>query len=92
MNFTELADLVVGTLLGLGATTIFLLVLFIRFCVIGGFLKLRSGSRKTLVIRNFADLDGEFKYFPPDAPRGPVDQVKTPELMEQAARKARVGA
>ena len=87
MNFPEVLDLVIGVLQGLGATTGFLLVLFIGFCIVLGFLKLRPGSRKTLVIRNFADLDGSFKYLPPDAPRGPVDQLKTPELLERADRK-----
>ncbi|MEC8951805.1 MAG: hypothetical protein VYB87_01500 [Acidobacteriota bacterium] len=87
MNSPEVMDLVIGALQGLGATTVFLLVLFIGFCVVLGFPKLRQGSRKTLVIRNLADLDGTFKYLPPDAPRGPADQLKTPELLEQADRK-----
>jgi hypothetical protein len=26
-------------------------------------------------------------YFPPDAPRGPADQLHAPELVEAAARK-----
>ena len=87
MNSAEVMDLVIGSLKGLGATTGFLLVLFIGFCVVLGFPKLRPGSRKTLVIRNFADLDGSFKYLPPDAPRGTADQLKSPELLEQADRK-----
>ena len=87
MTSDEVVELTIGVLQGLGATTVFLLVLFVGFCVVLGFPKLRPGSRKTLVIRNFADLDGKFHYLPPDAPRGPADQLKTPELLEQAARK-----
>ena len=87
MNSPEVMDLVIGALQGLGATTGFLLALFIGFCIVLGFPKLRPGSRKTLVIRNFADLDGTFKYLPPDAPRGPADQLKTPELLERADPK-----
>ena len=28
------------------------------------------------------------RYLSPDAPRGPADQLRTPELLEAAARKA----
>lgn len=87
MTSAEITDLTIGTLQGLGASTIFLLALFIGVCVALAVLKLRRGSRKTLVFRNFDDLDGEFVYLPPDAPRGPADQLRTPELLEQASRK-----
>lgn len=88
MTSAEIVELAVGALQGLGATTAFLLVLFIGFCVVLGFPKLRPGSRKTMVIRSFADLDGKSHYLTPDAPHGPADQLKTPELLEQAARKS----
>ncbi len=88
MTSAEIVELAVGALQGLGATTAFLLVLFIGFCVALGFPKLRPGSRKTMVIRSFADLDGTSRYLTPDAPHGPADQLKTPELLEQAARKS----
>ena len=87
MTTAEIIGIVVGALQGLGVTTVFLLVLFIGFCVVLGFPKLRPGSRKTLVIRNFEDLDGRFEYLSPTAPHGRTDQLKTPELLEQAARK-----
>ena len=88
MTSAEIVELAVGALQGLGATTAFLLVLFIGFCVVLGFPKLRPGSRKTMVIRSFADLDGTSRYLTPDAPHGPADQLKTPELLEQAERKS----
>ena len=87
MTSEDIIDLAVGALQGLGASTVFLLVLFIGFCIVLGFPKLRPTSRKTLVIRNLDDLDGGFEYLPPDAPRGPADQLKTPELLEQSARQ-----
>ena len=87
MTAAESIDIALGALQGLGATTVFLLVLFIGFCVVLGFPKLRPGSRKTLVIRNLEDLDGQFQYLSPTAPHGPTDQLKTPELLEHAARK-----
>lgn len=87
MTAPEIIDIVLGALQGFGATTVFLLALFIGFCVLLGLPKLRVGSRKTLVIRNFEDLDGQFQYLSPTAPHGPTDQLKTPELLEYAARK-----
>jgi hypothetical protein len=83
----EIIEIVTGALTGLGASTVFLLALFIGFCVLLGIPKLRATSRKTLVIRNLEDLDGQVKYFSPTTPRGPVDQLASPELLEQANRK-----
>lgn len=78
-----------GVLQGIGVSSTFLLVLFIGFCVLVGFTKTKhretSGAR---VVRNLDDWLGEaLHYLPPDAPRGPVDQLRSPELLEQAARK-----
>ena len=88
MSAAEIQDLLVGALQGLGVSTLFLLALFIGFCVLVGFSKLRPTSRKTLVVRNLDDRLGQgLHYLPPDAPRGPADQLRTPELLEQAARR-----
>lgn len=71
--------------------TIFLLALFIGFCVLLGFPKLRPWSRKSLVVRSLDEVVGgrPMTYLPPEAPRGPIDQLHTPELAEAAARKSR---
>ena len=88
MSVSDVQDLVIGALQGLGVSTLFLLALFIGFCTLLGFAKLRPTSRKTMVVRNLDDRMGEqFRYLPPDAPRGPADQLRTPELLEQATRK-----
>jgi hypothetical protein len=90
VSLQELQDLAVGTLTGIGATTLFLLALWIGFCVVAGFSKLRPTSRKTRVVRSLDELVGQeahARFLPPDAPRGPVDQLRTPELLEAAARK-----
>ena len=87
MTAPEIIEIVIGALTGLGASTGFLLALFIGFTVLIGIPKLRSTGRKTLVIRNLEDLDGQVNYFSPTTPRGPVDQLATPELLEQANRK-----
>lgn len=78
------------TLVALGVSVVFLLALFIGFCVIFGFMKFRRTGRDTLVVRNLVDrMDGaRLKYLSPDDPSGPVDQLRTPELIEQADRKS----
>ena len=79
---TNPMDVAVGALLGLVLSTGFLLTLFIGFIVLAGFTKFRR--TRALVVRNLSDADGEPGYLPPDAPRGPADQLRTPELLEQA--------
>jgi hypothetical protein len=85
----EVTDLVVGAVQGLVASTAFLLVLFIGFSVVFGFPKLRKAGGTTLTVRSLDErLGTPVEYLPPDAPRGPADQLRTPELQEAAARKS----
>lgn len=84
-----LRDLGIGVAQGLILSTLFLLVLFIGFCVVLGFPKLRKAGGKTLTVRSLDERLGEpVEYLPPTAPRGPADQLHTPELQEVAARKS----
>jgi hypothetical protein len=86
MSAAEIQTLVIGALQGLAASTGFLLALFIGFCVVLGFPKLRPGSKSTLVVRSLEERMGQqATYLPPDAPRGPADQLHTPELLEKKA-------
>lgn len=91
MNAQDAVDLGVGALIGLGASTAFVLALFLGFCIIVGFPKLRpTVGRKSRVIKSLEEKVGQeayVRYMPPDAPRGPIDVLKTPELLERA-RKA----
>jgi len=84
-------NLVVGALTAIGASTVFVLALFLGFCIILGFPKLRATTgRNSMVIKSLEEKVGQeafARYMPPDAPRGPVDVLKTPELIERAARK-----
>lgn len=91
MTVAEIWPLLLGFLKGFAGSTVFLLVLFIGFCVLLGFPKLRPGGRKSLVIRSLDEVVGgqPTAYLPSDSPRGPVDQLHTPELAEAAARKSR---
>ena len=55
-------------------SVIVLLALLAGFCMLFVLPKLRRRSGET--------------YFTPDAPHGPVDQLRTPELLESRARKS----
>lgn len=79
----------IGALQGLGASTIFVLALFIGFCVLVGFTKLKKTAGNTAVVKSLDEtLSGKpMLYLPPTAPRGPADQLKAPELLEAAARR-----
>ena len=86
-----LQDLLLGTLSGLAASVVFLLALFIGFCVLFGFPKLRPTGKTSMVHKSLDEMVGEerhAKYLTPDAPFGPVDQLRTPELLEAGARKS----
>jgi hypothetical protein len=72
-----------------GSTTVFVLALFIGFCVAFGFTKLKRTAGGTMVVKS---LDEQITHQPmvylgPRAPRGPADQLKAPALLEAAARK-----
>ena len=73
------------------ASTVFILALFLGFCIIFGFPKLRSTmGHKSMVIKSLEERVGQeafVRYMRPDAPRGPIDVLRTPELLERA-RKA----
>lgn len=73
------------------ASSAFILALFLGFCILLGFPKLRSTlGHKSMVIKSLEERVGQeafVRYMPPDAPRGPIDVLKTPELLERA-RKA----
>ena len=80
----------VQTLMGLAVSTGFLLTLFIGFLVVAGFTKFRKTGRDSLVVRNLVDqMDGEqVRYLRPGSRAGLADQLRTPELLEQASQAA----
>jgi acid phosphatase family membrane protein YuiD len=86
----DVVQIALGALQGLGASTVFVLALFIGFCVVFGFTKTKrtAGGSATVV----KSLDERISHQPmvyllPSAPRGPADQLHSPELLEAAARK-----
>lgn len=86
MSPAEVQEIAIGTLQGLGASTLFLLALFIGFCVIFGFTKTKKTAGGTAMVVKSLDeriSHRTFEYLSPSAPHGPADQLKSPELMEK---------
>ena len=85
----DVIAIVLGLLQGILSSTGFILVLFIGFCVVVGFTKLKRTAGKTAVIKSLDEnMSGQpMAYLPPTAPRGPSDQLRAPELLEAGSRK-----
>jgi hypothetical protein len=83
-------SLVIGALTALGASTVFILALFLGFCIVLGFPKLRSTvGGKSMVTRSLDERVGQeafARYMLPSAPRGTMDVLRTPELLERAKK------
>jgi hypothetical protein len=85
----DIEQLALGVVQGLASSTVFILVLMIGFCVVVGFSKLKRTAGGAMVIKS---LDEQMtrrptEYLQPGDPRGPADQLHSPELREAAARK-----
>ena len=82
---SDIQSVLLGVLQGLGFSTVFLLAVFLGFCVLVGLTKLRPIDKRSRVVRSLDDrLGSGSRYLPPSVPRGPADQLKTPELLEQS--------
>ena len=86
----DAVQIVVGTLQGILSSTAFVLFLFIGVCVAFGFTKTKkTAGGNASVIKSLDERISRqpMQYFAPSAPRGPADQLHSPELLEAAARK-----
>ena len=86
MSTTDVQQIAFGALQGLGASTVFILALFIGFCVIVGFTKTKKTAGGTAMVVKSLDeriSHRPFEYLAPSAPHGPADQLKSPELTEK---------
>ena len=91
MSAIDIQQLVVGAIQGLASSTIFVLVLFIGFCVVVGFTKLkRTAGGAARVVKSLDERISHqpMIYLSPTAPHGPADQLRSPELIEAAGRKS----
>ena len=73
----ELVEVVLGTLQGVASSTGFILVLFIGFCVLFGFTKLKKTTGGPVIKSLDETLTHQpMRYLKPNDPRGPADQLK----------------
>jgi hypothetical protein len=86
MSGADIQSLVIGFLQGFLSSTVFVLILFIGFCVVVGFTKMKKTAGNARVVKSLDEVvtHQPMIYLPPTAPRGPADQLKAPELMEKA--------
>ncbi len=89
MSGVDVQNLLIGLLEGAASSSVFVLVLFIGFCVLFGFTKLKQTSGDWSVVKRLDEVVSRRPviYMAPDAPHGPADQLRSPELLEAAARK-----
>jgi hypothetical protein len=88
MTSTDVWNLLLGLVQGATASAVFVLVLFIGFCMIVGFTKLKkTAGGAAMVVKSLDERISHqpMVYLSPTAPRGPADQLRAPELLE--ARK-----
>jgi hypothetical protein len=75
----------------LALAVVFVLALFIGFCVLLGFTKTKKtagGSARVIKSLDERISHQQMVYLAPSAPHGPADQLRAPELLEAAARKS----
>ena len=75
MTLSELWVLVFGTVQGMGSLVVFLLVLLIGFCLLLDLTKFRPTARSRTIKSLDERVGPAIIYLPPDAPRGPSDQL-----------------
>jgi hypothetical protein len=78
-----------GLIWGIAVIAVFLLAVFIVLTLFVGIKKLRrSGPNGARSLEERVGQGQLARFLPPTAPRGRVDQLHTPELLEAAARKS----
>ena len=88
-TFWDIAVIAGQVVVAITVAALALIALLVGFSVVLNFPKLRKGGGKTLTVRSLDESLGRtMEYLPPTAPRGPADQLATPELLEVAARKS----
>jgi hypothetical protein len=86
VSAADIQNLVIGALQGVLSSTLFVLILFIGFCVLIGFTKTKKTAGNAPVVKSLDEVVSRkpMNYLPPNAPRGPADQLRAPELLEKA--------
>ena len=78
----EILQLAIGALQGLTVSSVAVLIIFIGFCVIVGFTKTKRTAGNAKVVKSLDESVNHkpVDYLPPNAPRGPADQLRAPGL------------
>ncbi|HZR24810.1 MAG TPA: hypothetical protein VFA59_14545 [Vicinamibacterales bacterium] len=78
MSLTDIQPIVIGFVQGFLSSSVFILVLFIGFCVVVGFTKTKRTSGNAPVVKNLDEAVNHhaINYLQPSDPRGPIDQLK----------------
>ena len=80
---SDFPQLIFGVLKGFIASTVFIVILLVGFSLLVGLTKLRKSGAKTKIVRSLDEMvGGSANFFSPTVPRGPVDQLNSPELLE----------
>ncbi len=75
MKASDLVNLLVGAVQGVGGIAVFLLVVMIGFCLLLDLTKFRP-TRRSRTVKSLDELVGDpIRYLSPDTPRGPSDQL-----------------
>jgi hypothetical protein len=84
----EVQSLIGGTLFGIVSSSLFVVFLLVGFSTLLGLMKLRKSGGETRIVRGLEEaIGGTESFLQPSAPRGPADQLLTPELLEAKALK-----
>jgi hypothetical protein len=75
VTFTDVWQLAVGAVAGIGGIVVYLLVLMIGLCLVLDWTKFRPTRRSKTVKSLDETVGAAIVYLPPDAPRGPIDQL-----------------
>ncbi|HTK30161.1 MAG TPA: hypothetical protein VL309_11435 [Vicinamibacterales bacterium] len=87
---SDAIQIALGAVQGLASSTVVVLVLFIGFCVLVGFTKTKRTAGEATVVKSLDEAVSHqpAAYMAATTPRGPIDQLRAPELVEAAARKS----
>ena len=88
---SDVVQIALGALQGIVSSSLFVLALFIGFCVLVGFTKTKRTAGRDSVVKSLEEAVSHqpVLYLAPTDPRGPADQLKAPELVEAAAAARR---
>jgi hypothetical protein len=89
VSTSDVVQIVGSFLQGFLSSSVFILALFIGFCVVIGFAKTKRTAGSGPVVKSLDEVVSRraVSYLSPSDPHGPADQLRAPELVEAAARK-----